>query len=60
MSDKEIEDYLRVLEEGLALAEQEMLKDKASRGESVVISDGHGNIVHVLASDILEGKYPPK
>ncbi len=44
------------LDSGLALAEQEMLRDKASRGESIVYSDRDGNIKHALASDVLSGK----
>ena len=44
MSDKEVEEYIKRLDEGLALAEQEMLQDKASRNETIVYSDGHGNI----------------
>ena len=53
MSDKEVEEYIKRLDEGLALAEQEMLQDKASRNETIVYSDGHGNIKRALASDVL-------
>ena len=51
MSDKEVEEYIKRLDEGLALAEQ--LQDKASRNETIVYSDGHGNIKRALASDVL-------
>lgn len=56
MSNKEIEAFVKKMDEGLALAEQEMLKDKASRNETVVYTDGNGHIKHALASDILAGK----
>ena len=39
MSNQEAEAFIKKLDEGLAIAEQEMLRDKASRGESVVYSD---------------------
>ena len=38
MSNQEAEAFIKKLDEGLAIAEQEMLRDKASRGESVVHS----------------------
>lgn len=53
---KEALAFIKKLDAGLALAEQEMLRDKASRGESIVYSDGKGNIKHALASDVLAGK----
>lgn len=56
MSNKEAELFIKKLDDGLALAEQEMLQDKASRGESIVYSDKDGNIKHALASDVLAGK----
>ncbi|MST84090.1 ribosome recycling factor [Hallella mizrahii] len=56
MSNQEAEAFIKKLDEGLAIAEQEMLRDKASRGESVVYSDSQGNIKHVLASDVLAGR----
>lgn len=56
MSNKEAYSFIKRLDEGLAIAERNMLHDKASRGESVVYSDNSGNIKHALASDILAGK----
>lgn len=56
MSNKEAELFIKKLDEGLALAEIEMLKDKASHNESIVYSDGNGNIKRALASDVLAGK----
>lgn len=55
MSNKDAQDFFNKLDKGLALAEQDMLTDKASRGESVIYSDKDGNIKHVLASDVLAG-----
>ncbi len=54
MSNREALDFIKKLDEGLALAEQVMLRDKASRGESIVCSDGNGHIRRVLASDVLK------
>ena len=56
MSNKEADAFIKKLDEGLALAEQDMLHDKASRGESIVYSDKAGNIKHALASDVLAGR----
>lgn len=56
MSNQEVETFIKKLDEGLSLAEHEMLLDKASRGESIVYSDKKGNIKHALASDVLAGK----
>ena len=53
MSNKEAQEFFNKLDNGLALAEQEMLHDKASRGESIVYSDSKGNIKHALTSDVL-------
>ncbi len=56
MSNKEAEVFIKKLDEGLALAEIEMLKDKASRNESIVYTDRCGNIKRALANDVLAGK----
>lgn len=56
MSNKEVEEYIKRLDEGLALAEKEMLQDKASRNESIVYSDNHGHIKRALATDVINGK----
>ena len=64
MSNKEVEEYIKRLDEGLALAEKEMLQDKASRNESIVYSDSHGHIKRALAKGynvmivLLEGWHP--
>lgn len=56
MSNKEVEDFVRKIDQGVSIAHTEMLRDKASRGESIVYSDKDGNIKHALASDVLAGK----
>ena len=57
MSNKEIELYLKTLDEGLAEAEKTMLQEKASRGESVVNCKEDGTIVYIPAKDII-ASYP--
>lgn len=56
IANKNINKYFKKLDAGMALAEQEMLREKALRGESVVCSDKEGNITHTLAIDVLAGK----
>lgn len=56
MSNKEVEDFVKKIDEGVSISHREMLRDKASRGESIVYSDRDGNIKHALASDVLAGK----
>ena len=59
MTDKEIQEFAAMLDKALAEAEQEMLRDKASRGESLVYADRDGNIYRALASDVLAGRVDP-
>ena len=54
--DIDIEAYVKQMDDGLAMAERDMLHDKASRNESIVYTDGKGHIKHALASDVLAGK----
>lgn len=56
MSNKEADAFVKKLDDGLALAEQVMLREKASRGETIVYSDSKGNIKYALASEVLAGK----
>lgn len=53
MSNNEIENYIATLDKGLEEAEREMLKNKASHNESVVIADKNGTIRDVPAKEIL-------
>lgn len=57
MSNKEIEEYLRVLDEGLAESEKLMLQEKAANNEDVINADSNGKIVRIPAKDII-AKYP--
>lgn len=56
MSDKEVEEYIKKLDEGLALAEKEMLQEKASHNEYIIYSGEDGKIKRALAADVLAGK----
>ena len=56
MTDKEVEEYIKKLDEALALAEQEMLKDKASRNEYIIYSGKDRKIKRALAADVRAGK----
>lgn len=53
MSNNEVENYIRNLDEGLAEAEKIMLEEKANRGELLVNSDANGNIIRVSARDVI-------
>lgn len=53
MSEREIEDILQKVEQGILESQQAMLKEKALHGQSVVISDGNGAVLHVPAEEIL-------
>ena len=59
MSESEAQEYFAMLDKALAEAEQEMLRDKASRGESLVYADRDGNIYRALASDVQAGRVGP-
>ena len=54
MSNQEVESFIKTLDEGLAEAEQQMLRDKASRNEPLVCADNDGNIKRVSAKDVLD------
>ena len=57
MSDKDLELYLSKIEEGLEESRKKVINDYALHDDSLVVSDGHGNVVHVPARDIL-AKHP--
>jgi hypothetical protein len=56
MSNQEVESFIKTLDEGLAEAEQKMLRDKASRNEPIIYADDDGNIKRVPAKDVLDGR----
>lgn len=42
------------LDDGLRLAHQRMLEEKALRGESIVVSTAEGGIQYIPAKEVLE------
>lgn len=53
MSDKEVNEFTEKLRNGLLLAEKRLLQERAARGETVILSDDHGNPIAVPARDII-------
>ena len=53
MSDKEVKEFMNLLDAGLKLAEERMLQEKALRGENVVIYTEGKGIEHIPASQII-------
>ncbi|EFC74141.1 MULTISPECIES: hypothetical protein [Prevotella] len=53
MSNKEIEAYLKTIEEGFIESERILLKEKAAKNEPVINCDENGNIVSIPAKDII-------
>lgn len=53
MSNKEIEAYLKTIEEGFIESERILLKEKAAKNEPVINCDENGNIVRIPAKDII-------
>lgn len=53
MTEKEVEEYIKKLDEALAESERIMLEEKAARGEDVVNGDGKGNVVRIPAAQVL-------
>ena len=54
MSDKEIKEYMDKFDAGLKVAEQRMLKEKALRGESLIIYTEEHGIQHVSPQQFLD------
>lgn len=59
MFNADFKDFLIRLDAGLAEAEDVMLRDKASRGESCVYADKAGRIYRVPAKDVLAQRQRP-
>ncbi len=53
MSDKEVKEFMNLLDAGLKLAEERMLQEKSLRGENVVIYTEEKGIQHIPASQII-------
>jgi len=54
MSDRDYQNFTKKLDDGLMLAHQRMLEEKALRGESIVVSTEEGGIQYIPAREILE------
>ena len=54
MSDKEVKDFMNLLDAGLKLAEERMLQEKSLRGESIVVYTEEKGIHYIPASQAME------
>jgi hypothetical protein len=53
MSNKEIHDFTKKVEQGLLLAEKRMLQEKALHDQTVVVFTEEGTIEHIPAKDVI-------
>lgn len=53
MSDKEVKEFMNLLDAGLKLAEERMLQEKSLRGENIVFYTEEKGIQHIPASQII-------
>lgn len=53
MSNKEVQDLAERLRDGLAIAEQKMLEEKALRGQDAIVCDDNDNIQRIPAKELL-------
>ena len=53
MSNKEVRDLAERLRDGLAIAEQKMLEEKALRGQDVIVCDDNDNIQRIPAKELI-------
>ena len=53
MSNEEVKEFSRKLEEGLRIAERRMLEEKALRGEDIIVSSDGKTIERIPASQLL-------
>ena len=53
MSNKEVQDLAERLRDGLAIAEQRMLEEKALRNQEVIVCDDNDNIQRIPAKELL-------
>ena len=54
MSEREIEDFLNKVEDGLAEAQHNMLVEEALHNRPIVVSDGNGHVLEVPAKELLQ------
>ena len=53
MSNKEVQDLAERLRDGLAIAEQRMLEEKALRGLDVIVCDDNDEIQRIPAKELI-------
>lgn len=53
MSNKEVQDLAERLRDGLAIAEQKMLEEKALRNQDVIVCDDNDNIQRIPAKELI-------
>lgn len=53
MSNKEVQDLAERLRDGLAIAEQKMLEEKALRGQDVIVCDDNDEIQRIPAKELI-------
>jgi len=53
MEEKQISEFSEKIVEGLRLARKRLLHERALHGETVVIADEEGRVVHVPAAEII-------
>jgi hypothetical protein len=53
MSNKEVQELAEKLRDGLAVAEQRMLEEKALRDQDVIVCDDNDNIQRIPAKELL-------
>ena len=53
MSNKEVQELAEKLRDGLAVAEQRMLEEKALRDQDVIVCDDNDNIQRIPAKELI-------
>lgn len=53
MSNKEVQELAERLRDGLAIAEQKMLEEKALRGQDVIVCDDNDEIQRIPAKELI-------
>ena len=53
MSNKEVQELAERLRDGLAIAEQRMLEEKALRNQDVIVCDDNDNIQRIPAKELI-------
>ena len=53
MSNKEMREFSEKLKRGLEIAEKRMLKEKALRGQDVIVCDENNNMRRIPAEEVI-------